>query len=117
MSRSPQLRLEDIVEACEQVAIYVSGYDETRFTADAKTCDAVVRQFEIIGEAVKALPESLQSQEPLIPWRLLAGFRDVLAHSYFSVETSVVWDAAVHKAPELHAACLRLLRRSGTPDS
>jgi len=115
MSRSPQIRLEDIVEACERVADYVSGYDEARFTADAKTCDAVVRQFEIIGEAVKALPESLTSQEPVIPWRLLAGFRDVLAHSYFSVETSVVWDAAAHKAPELRTACLRLLRRDGTP--
>lgn len=112
MSRSPQLRLEDITEACEQVAEYVRGYDASRFAADNRTRDAVIRQFEIIGEAVKDLPESIREQEPQIPWRQIAGFRDVLAHADFTVETSVVWDAAFNKAPALRAACLRLLGRA-----
>lgn len=112
MSRSPQLRLEDITEACDQVEAYVRGYDAVRFAADNRTRDAVIRQFEIIGEAVKDLPESMRDQEPAIPWRQIAGFRDVLAHAYFAVETSVVWDAAINKAPALRLACLRLLGRS-----
>ena len=111
MSRSPQLRLEDIVDACELVEGYVRGYDASRFSADNRTRDAVIRQFEIIGEAVKDLPDAMRELEPQIPWRQIAGFRDVLAHAYFTVESSVVWDAAVNNAPALRAACLRLLGR------
>ena len=111
MSRSPQLRLEDIAEACELVEGYVRGYDASRFSTDNRTRDAVIRQFEIIGEAVKDLPEAMKELEPQIPWRQIAGFRDVLAHAYFAVESSGVWDAAVNNAPALRAACLRLLGR------
>ena len=95
-SRSPRLRLEDIVEACDAIADYVRGCNADSFTEDGKTRDAVIRQFEIIGEAVKDLPETIREREPQIPWRQIAGFRDVLAHSYFAVETSIVWDAAAN---------------------
>jgi uncharacterized protein with HEPN domain len=110
MSRDPRLRLEDIVEACARIADYIKGCDQARFAADLKTQDAVVRQFEIIGEAVKTLPEAWCEAGRSIPWRQIAGFRDVLAHAYFAVEVSIVWDAATVKAPELNAACLRLLK-------
>lgn len=109
MSRSPQLRLEDIVEACDLVADYITGHTEQTFATDSKTRDAVIRQFEIIGEAVKDLPEEIRAREPQIPWRQIAGFRDVLAHSYFAIETSIVWDAAANRAPALRQACLRIL--------
>ena len=109
MPRNPADRLQDIVEACDAIARYIAGYDAATFAADAKTRDAVIRQFEIVGEAVKALPVEWAEREPGVPWRQIAGFRDVLAHAYFAVEISVVWDAAAHKAPELRLACLRLL--------
>lgn len=111
MSRDPQLRLEDIIEGCERVSDYIAGFDLESFRADSKTIDAVIRQFEIIGEAVKNLPAELTVREPGVPWRQIAGFRDVLAHSYFAVDESVVWDAASAKAPELREACLRLTQR------
>jgi len=76
---------------------------------DDKTKDAVIRQFEIAGEAAKNVPEQLRLLEPQIPWRLIAGFRDVLSHSYFAIEIHIIWDAATVKAPELKAACERLL--------
>lgn len=110
MSRDPRLRLRDIVEACTRIAAYVEGYDRERFAADLKTQDAVVRQFEIVGEAVKALPEEIRVLEPAVPWRQIAGFRDVLAHAYFAIEVSIVWDAATGKAPQVRAACERLLQ-------
>ena len=111
MSREPALRLEDIVEACQQIAKYISGFDFKQFETDAKTRDAVIRQFEIAGEAAKAIPESMRILEPEIPWRQITGFRDVLAHTYFTVEMHIVWDAASVKAPQLLAACQRLLGR------
>ncbi|MCX6934526.1 MAG: DUF86 domain-containing protein [Verrucomicrobia bacterium] len=111
MSRNPSLRLEDIVEGCDRLAGYLEGYDWERFQKDQKTQDAVARVFEIIGEAVKGVPDEWRELEPEIPWRQIAGFRDVLAHAYFAIETRIVWEAAVEKAPALRAACQRLLCR------
>ncbi len=108
MSRDPNLRLLDIIEACERLELYIENLDFTAFDADQKTQDAVIRVFEIIGEAVKSIPDEWTEKEPDIPWRQIAGFRDVLAHSYFAVNSSVVWAAAVEKAPLLKAACIRM---------
>ena len=112
MSRDPYLRLEDIIDACERMHSYLIGFDSVSFEHDLKTQDAVIRVFEIIGEAVKSLPEKWTDSEPEIPWRQIAGFRDVLAHAYFAVNASVVWTAALEKVPLLKEACLRLLPRS-----
>ncbi len=109
MSRSPQLLLQDILESCERIEAYVSGYDLDRFSADSKTGDAVIRQFEIIGEAVKKLPAAVTEKAPEVQWRQIAGFRDILAHAYFAVELPIVWEAATVKVNELQAACRRLL--------
>jgi uncharacterized protein with HEPN domain len=76
-----------------------------------KTQDAVIRMFEIIGEAVKAIPEDWKETEPEIPWRQIAGFRDVLAHAYFAIDANVVWTAATQRAPQLLQACLRIRSR------
>ena len=112
MSRDPSLRLEDIIDACERMHSYLIGFDAVGFEHDLKTQDAVIRVFEIIGEAVKSLPEEWTDTEPEVPWRQIAGFRDVLAHAYFAVNASVVWTAALEKVPLLKAACLRLLGRT-----
>ncbi|PZR72024.1 MAG: nucleotidyltransferase [Chthoniobacterales bacterium] len=109
MSRDPKLRLADIVDASARIAGYIEGFDEEAFAQDLKTQDAVIRQFEIIGEAVKSLPAELIAREPSIPWSQIAGFRDVLAHSYFAVDSSVVWDAASNKAPALQRICQKLM--------
>ena len=109
MSRDLQLRLEDIIESCDLIADYIKGFDFGRFQQGAKTRDAVIRRFEIVGEAVKGPPEHIKAMEPSIAWRQIATFRDVLAHAYFAVDLSIVWDAATHHAPLLRAACQPLL--------
>ena len=108
MSRDPHLRLQDIIESCERLEMYIENMNFAAFDTDLKTQEAVPRVFEIIGEAVKSLSEEWIEKEPDIPWRQIAGFRDVLAHSYLAVNSSVVWAAALEKAPFLKAACLRL---------
>ena len=111
MSRNLKLLLEDIIEACDLIASYVAGFDFERFQHDPKTQDAVIRRFEIVGEAVKGLEEQVKAMEPTIAWRQIAGFRDVLAHAYFAVDVSIVWDAAVRQAPKLRTGCHRLRER------
>lgn len=102
MSRDPYLRLLDIKAAAEAVETYIAGYTFDTFAADRKTVDAVTRNLEIIGEAVKHLPETMTREAPHIPWRAIAGFRDILAHGYFRTEDSIIWDAATsHLAPLL----------------
>jgi uncharacterized protein with HEPN domain len=109
MSRDPQLRLEDILEAGLRIESYIEGFDYESFIKDRRTVDAVIRNLEIIGEAVKSLPEDMTGQFPEIPWRAIAGFRDILAHCYFRTEDAIVWDAAKEHNSALLNAVKQLL--------
>jgi uncharacterized protein with HEPN domain len=111
MSRDPELRLEDILEASLAIKTYIQGFTYETFVSDRRTVDAVTRNLEIIGEAVKYLPEEITSQYPEIPWRAIAGFRDILAHSYFRTEDSIIWDSSMIHNPVLAAAVTKLLKR------
>lgn len=112
MPRDVDLWLGDIVEACERIRGYVAGMDAAGFKADTRTSDAVLRNLEIIGEAVKKLPPELLARAPDVPWGDVAGLRDVLAHAYFRVDLALIWDTAKHELPALEAA----VRRLGTTD-
>ncbi|MDP3849567.1 MAG: DUF86 domain-containing protein [Luteolibacter sp.] len=109
MSRDPQLRLEDILEAALAIETYIQGFTYETFHCDRRTVDAVIRNLEIIGEAVKYLPEEMTGQFPDIPWRAIADFQDILAHCYFRTEDSIIWDSATIQNPTLVAAVKKLL--------
>ena len=71
--------------------------------------DAVIRNFEVIGEAIKRLPDEYRARHPEIPWRLMAGFRDVLIHGYEGVDLARVWLAASKDLPGVEQALSRVL--------
>ncbi len=77
-------------DALEAIATYTVGGRDA-FMADRKTQDAVIRNLEIIGEAVKRLSPSLTNAHPGVPWRQIAGMRDKLVHDYFGVDLDLVW--------------------------
>jgi uncharacterized protein with HEPN domain len=83
MSRELRLYLADIQVACEKVLRYTNGMEFEQFLADDRTFDAVLRNLQIIGEAVKNIPDDVRERNPEIEWRKIAGLRDVLAHTYF----------------------------------
>lgn len=109
MSREPSLRLEDILEAARHIESYIEGIDYESFIEDQRTVDAVVRNLEIIGEAVKHLPVEMTARFPEISWKAIAGFRDILAHCYFRTDDAIVWDAAKNHAPSLAEVAKKLL--------
>lgn len=71
------------------------------FMADVKTQDAVLRNMEVIGEAVKQLSDQLRAANPDIPWKRIAGMRDRLIHDYMGVNLELVWETVTQKLPEL----------------
>ncbi len=110
MSRDVRVYLLDILERCERITRYVEGLDQVRWSQDERTQDAVLRNLEVIGEAVKRLPGDLRQQAPDIPWQDIAGLRDILIHEYEGVDFAIVWDIAVNEVPALHQAVSGLLK-------
>ncbi|MFD1599208.1 HepT-like ribonuclease domain-containing protein [Halobellus rarus] len=93
--------LDDILEAVEKIERYTSemGYEE--FVEDPKTIDAVLRNFEVIGEAAKNVPEDVRQEYSDVPWSEMAGMRDKLIHGYATVELRIVWTTIQEEIPLL----------------
>jgi len=109
MSRSASLRLIDILEACDRIIAYAGGLSAAEFAADTRTIDAVIRNLQIIGEAVKHLPEATRARDDTVDWRRMTGMRDMLVHAYFGVDVEIVQDVVETKIPPLRVAVRRLL--------
>jgi uncharacterized protein with HEPN domain len=90
--RKWDLRAKDILASIERIFEYTRNLDFEGFRSDTKTVDAVVRNFEIIGEAAAHLPEDLSADHPEIPWQDMRDMRNVLAHEYFGINEKIVWE-------------------------
>ena len=99
--RQPELLIDDILESCSKILAYTDGYTFEDFCKDNKTIDAVIRNFEIIGEATGRLPEVFKDQHPEIDWHKIRGFRNRIVHDYFGIDYSIVWEIRSHYLPTL----------------
>ena len=116
MSRASQQRcvdyLQHIVEAIDTIQAYTLGMDATAFIADRKTCDAVIRNIEVIGEACHNVTQhhaAFAAENPGVPWGFAYEMRNALAHGYFSVDTAIVWQTVQHDLPKLRLQIASLL--------
>jgi uncharacterized protein with HEPN domain len=99
MSRDTRLFLEDIVACCDKVGRYTVGLTYEQFKDTELVIDAVARNLELIGEATKRVPEELRRRYEDVPWRKMAGLRDVIVHGYFGIDVRLLWDIVQRDVP------------------
>jgi uncharacterized protein with HEPN domain len=92
MSRHLSLYLNDIIESIERIQKYAFNISYEQLIEDEKTFDAIVHNLMIIGEAVKQVPDELRKEYLQIPWREIAGMRDIITHTYFRINSRLVWN-------------------------
>ncbi len=101
MTRSIELYVKDIIEYMERAEGHIKDLNFEDFSKDNKACDAVIRCIEVVGEAVKNIPDVIRNKYPSIPWRDIAGMRDKIIHGYFTVDFETVWLVVKEEIPKL----------------
>ena len=94
MKKDPQVFVDHILECIRLIEDYLHGKTLEDFLGSVQLQDAVIRRVEIIGEAAKNLPQDFKEKQPDIPWKEMAGMRDIIAHEYFGVDLKLTWRVA-----------------------
>ena len=101
--------LEDIFESAKNIEEYTRGFSEIKFCSNEQVNDAVMRRFEIIGEATKHIPVKIKRKYPKIAWKKMAGMRNVLIHEYFGVNKDKLWKTIKEDIPDLKNKVAKIL--------
>lgn len=109
MKRNVKIFILDIEECIEAIEGYMEDISKVTFFGERKIQDAVLRRLEVIGEAVKNLPQDFREKYPNIDWKKIAGLRDVLIHAYFGVSLERIWVIVKDDLPDLKKKIKKIL--------
>ncbi|MCZ7358233.1 MAG: DUF86 domain-containing protein [Candidatus Methanoperedens sp.] len=101
MQRTYEAYLKDILEAIRKIEKYTQNMSYEDFLKDELIQDGVLKNLEVIGEAVKNIPDEIKHKKQDIEWKKIAGLRDILTHEYFGINFEIVWDVTTNKLPDL----------------
>lgn len=110
MDKNPKVFLLHILGSIEDLEMYTKNVSYDEFMASREKQDAVVRRLEVIGEAVKNLPNDFRGEHQEIPWKKIAGMRDELIHEYFSVDLELVWVTVTDIVPDFKKQIQQILK-------
>ena len=108
--------LEHILSCIDDILLYTKDMDEETFFKTKLVQDAVLRNFEVIGEAAKKIPEDFRLSHASIPWKSMAGMRDKLIHDYIKVDIGAVWAVVEDILPQLKSELQKIINQARTPD-
>ncbi|MBP9151170.1 MAG: DUF86 domain-containing protein [Flavobacteriales bacterium] len=109
MSKNPLVYIRHIQDCIVQIMEYTSGMTQEEFLKNRLVQDAVIRNFEVIGEATKNLDEDFRKKYPHVEWKKMAGMRDKLIHDYIGVDVWAVWRVVENVIPDLQVQILKIL--------
>ena len=110
--RNTNLLLDDMLQSAKKIKVYTKDIDFDIFISDDKTKDAVVRNFEIIGEAANRIEPNFRNANPEIEWKRIRGFRNRIVHDYFGIDYSVVWEIIEKYLDDLIVQLILLLNKT-----
>ena len=108
-NRDYVLFIEDILTCIKKIEKYTSNISFEEFCRNEMAVDAVVRNFEVIGKAVKKIPEEVRKKYTDVEWKEAAGFRDILIHDYFGIDLEAVWDTLRNNIPSFKKQIVKVL--------
>jgi uncharacterized protein with HEPN domain len=111
MPRDFKVFLKDILQAIKRIEEYTKSLSFEKFCENQLVQDGVVRNLEVIGEAVKQLPRDIYRKYPMVEWKKIAGLRDILIHAYFGIDREIVWDVVTNKIPKLKEQISGILKK------
>lgn len=110
-NRTYLIYLDDIIMSMNRIAEYIKGYTFQDFKRDYKTVDAVIRNFEVIGEAAKNIPSEIKEKYTDVPWHEMYLLRNKISHEYFGVDYEIIWDVATNYLPDNKTQIEEIIKR------